>query len=137
MESNVVHRSNWIRYSQWALGFNALGAAVGAWYLLGRPDPMPLTYLEGSPFSDYTGPGLILLVAVGGSSLLAAVAHWRRWWYAYLLTLAAGCILLGWLFFESVWIPEGWPAQLLFAAVAAVIVAGGYQGWQDHASQTA
>jgi hypothetical protein len=98
---------------------------------------MPLKYLEGSPFTDYTGPGLILLFAVGGSSLLAAVAHWRRWRYAYLFTLAAGCILLGWLFFEFLWVPEGWAAQLLFAAVAAVIVAGGYQEWQDHTSQTA
>ena len=93
-----------------------------------------MEYLDDSPFSNYDGPGLILLLVVGGSSLVAAIARWRDWSSEYLLTLAAGFILLGWLFFEFLWVPEGWIPQVLFAIVAAVIVIGGYQGWRRTAS---
>ena len=95
-----------------------------------------MNYLDNSPFSTYDGPGLILLLVVGGSSLVAAIARWRDWRSQYQLTLAAGCILLGWLFFEFLWVPEGWIAQLLFAIVAVVIIVGGWQGWRRTASQT-
>ncbi len=42
-----------------------LGLAVGAVQL-------PLAWLAGTPFSDYTWPGLVMAVVVGGSSFLAA-----------------------------------------------------------------
>lgn len=134
MRLTGAHTMDPARWSYWLLWFNAFWAAAGSWYLLGDAEPMPLDYLETSPFSDYTIPGLTLLFAVGGSSLLAAVARWRGWQHKYRLTIAAGAILLGWIFFEFLWIPEGWAAQLLFAAVAAVIVAGGVDGLRRHAS---
>lgn len=129
-----VNAKDWNRYSYWALWFNAFWAAMGSWYLLGRAEPMPTEYLDDSPFSNYDGPGLILLLVVGGSSLLAAVARWRGWDSKSLLTIMAGAILLGWLLFEFLWVPEGWMAQVLFAIVAAVIMIGGYQGWRRSAS---
>jgi len=95
---------------------------------------MSLDYLSGSPFSDYTVQGLTLLFVVGGSSFLAGVAQWQGWQHRYLVTIAAGVILFGWIFFEFLWIPEGWPAQLLFAAVAAIIVAGGLEGIRQTAN---
>lgn len=42
-----------------------IGLAVGAVQL-------PLVWLAGTPFSDYTLPGLVMAVIVGGSSFLAA-----------------------------------------------------------------
>ncbi len=132
----VANDRFWNRYSEWALWFNAFWAAMGSWFLLGQSDPMPTSYLDDTPFSSYAGPGLILLIVVGGSSLVAAIARWRSWRYAYALTLAAGCILFGWLLFEFIWVPEGWPAQLLFAIVAVAMVIGGYQGWRRQPSQT-
>ncbi len=42
-----------------------LGLSVGAVQL-------PLAWLDGTPFSDYTMPGLVMAVVVGGSSFLAA-----------------------------------------------------------------
>ncbi len=107
---------------------------MGSWYLLGPSEPMPLEYLDDSPFSNYEAPGLILLLIVGGSSLLAAIARWRHWQSEYLLTLAAGAVLLGWLFFEFLWVPEGWAAQIVFALVAAVIMIGGYVGQRQLAN---
>jgi hypothetical protein len=42
-----------------------VGLAVGA-------IQFPPVWLQGAPFSDYTIPGLVMAIAVGGSSLLAA-----------------------------------------------------------------
>jgi hypothetical protein len=93
--------------SVWALmifmAIQAVGAIAGGIGLLQDPVNnigMPLGFLEGSPFSDYLIPGLILLVAVG---LLPAVALFgvtrhRRWgWW---LAVAAGAGLVIWIVTE-------------------------------------
>ncbi len=58
---------------------------------------VPLSWLAGTPFSDYTIPGLALAIGVGGSALLAAatVSIDREW--AVLASVLVGPIL--------VWIP--------------------------------
>jgi hypothetical protein len=63
------------------LALQALGAIAGGIGLVEEPVEnigMPLSMLEGSPFSDYLVPGLILLVVVGLPPLVAAVGiAWR------------------------------------------------------------
>lgn len=131
MKSGLASKLSWIRISYWALWFNAIWAALGAWYLLAGAEGMSLNYLSETPFSNYDGPGFILLFIVGGSSLLAALARWRHIDAAFLLTVAAGAILMGWILTEFVWIPEAWVPQLLFAIVAGLMIVGGYLGWQE------
>lgn len=92
---------------------------------------MSLNYLSDTPFRNYDVPGFNLLFIVGGSSLVAALARWQHLRVDFLLTLAAGAILLGWLLVEFVWIPEGWIPQLLFAIAAGLMLIGGYQGWRQ------
>ena len=126
-----ANTSDWVRWSYWALWFNAFWAAMGSWYLLGKSDPMPLKNLADTPFSSYDGPGWILLLAVGGTSLLAAIWRSAKLPYATALTIVAGATLLGWLLFEFWWIPQYWLPQLLFALVAAVMIIGGWFGWKQ------
>ena len=57
------------------LAFTAIGGGIA---LLGDWFAPPLDYLAGSPFPDYTIPGLALLVLVGGGSLGAMVLLARR-----------------------------------------------------------
>lgn len=112
------------RYRAWLIGlllFNGIGAVIGGVGLLADLFGMPLDPLENTPFADYTIPAWILLVAVGGSSLGAAFALWRRTRYAAWAAMLAGVILLGWIVVEFVMIPGGWPAQLLFFLVAIAI----------------
>lgn len=52
--------------------FVALGAVAGGIGLLTGAIPVSLDALQGSPFVDYTVPGLSLMVIVGGSMFLAA-----------------------------------------------------------------
>ncbi|MBP8726756.1 MAG: hypothetical protein JPMHGGIA_00699 [Saprospiraceae bacterium] len=60
------------------LAIEALLAFGGAFYGLSGADGVPLEWLRGSPFKTYLVPSLILLIAVGGSFLIASVAtFWR------------------------------------------------------------
>ena len=58
---------------------------------------VPVEWLQGSPFSDYTVPSLILFVIVGGSFLTAAIAVFARARIARASALIAGVIVLIWI----------------------------------------
>ena len=53
--------------------FGAITTIAGGVGLLTRAIATPLEWLQGSPFIDYTIPGLALAIIVGGSMLLAAL----------------------------------------------------------------
>ena len=74
--------------------FLALTAIGGGISLLAGIYSPPVSDLAGSPFSDYTLPGLALFVLVGGSALIAAILTIRRHPYAPLASAAAGIMIL-------------------------------------------
>jgi hypothetical protein len=55
-----------------------------------------VAWLQGTPFSDYTVPGLLLLIVVGGGMLLAAATQFIQREWAVLLSAAMGFIMVGW-----------------------------------------
>src|ERR1700686_2744041 len=62
------------------IGLGAIGGGLAI--LTGAFDQwFPVDWLQGTPFSDYTIPGLILLIVVGGGMLLAVPAQFiqREW----------------------------------------------------------
>jgi len=73
------------------------GACLARWPRDGGPLRMPAEWMAGTVFGSYRIPGLILLVAVGGSSgaSLAALLLGRPW--ARAAALAAGAVLFGWI----------------------------------------
>ncbi len=79
------------------LAFMALQAFGGGAYGLAGAEGVPREWLAGSPFHDYFVPSLILITAVGGSCLLAAIAMLFRWRHAAVLTASAGAVMLGWI----------------------------------------
>jgi hypothetical protein len=68
--------------------------AGGLWLVAGR-SAVPLVWLQGTPFSDYTIPGLVLAIVVGGSALLAAVTVFIHREWAVLISVAAGLLAAG------------------------------------------
>ena len=91
--------------SRWLLLAIALFLAAGAIPVgLGfvvRPDGslvgMPSSVLAGSLFTDFLIPGLLLAVAVGGSTLTAAVFVARGARRASRVSFAAGAVVVGWI----------------------------------------
>lgn len=98
MQSIVQKRPNLTRYALGALlAFGALNAFGGGVYGLLGAKGIPTDWLKGSPFDSYFVPSLILLVVVGGSFLIAAIAVFARWRMARLAALGAGAIVLCWI----------------------------------------
>ncbi len=99
----------------------AVSAAGGAVYGLSGAPGVKTSWLDGSPFSSYVIPSVVLLVAVGGSAALAFAALAMRSPWAAPLGVAAGVILVGWIAVEVIWIPFS-PLQpaCLVAGIAMV-----------------
>ncbi len=57
------------------LAFAALNAFGGGYYGMNGAPGVPVEWLEGTPFSCYFYPGLILFVIVGGAFLTASVLN--------------------------------------------------------------
>ncbi|MDY0829726.1 hypothetical protein SK224_11405 [Microbacterium sp. BG28] len=90
--------------------FNLVSAVAGMIGLTaGGGIGVPLGWLEGTPFTTYFWPGVILGVVVGGMQALAVIAQYRRYALAWGLQAAAGLVMMIWIFVELamllVWSP--------------------------------
>ncbi len=111
------------------IGLGAIGGGLAI--LTGAFDRwFPVTWLQGTPFSDYTIPGLILLIVVGGGMLLAAAAQFIQRQWAVLLSAAMGLVMLGWIACEvaiidrysQAVIPSTVVQQILFPVIGLVMI---------------
>ncbi len=76
----------------------------------------PLEWLRNTPFSDYTIPAIILMIGVGGSSLIAAVLIWTSDAVGVLASVTAGLVMAGYILVEVVMLGQGisWVESLYF-----------------------
>ncbi len=83
-------------------GFIAFTAVAGGLALLfgGEGRHIPLRWLKGTPFADYTIPALLLVIAVGGSALAASVMIFAGNKFGALTAMAAGLIMMGYITVE-------------------------------------
>jgi hypothetical protein len=75
--------------------FLALTAIAGGIGLLTGMNAPSIELLKGSPFKDYTIPGLALLVIVGGGALVATILLLRRHPSGVLASGAAWAVIIG------------------------------------------
>jgi hypothetical protein len=106
-------------------GVSGVGGGIG---LLVDPTGallgIPLTWLDGSPFTDYFLPGLILLVALGVFPLLVSWGLWkyRRWaWYG---SIAVGITLITWILVEVIVVgyQADPPLQAVYGTLGVIIL---------------
>lgn len=102
--------SRWVAVSlQVVAWFNLASALLGMAGLTLGFMPIPTEWIEGSVFTSYVWPGVILGVVVGGSQALALAAQYGRYRLAVGLHAAAGLIMMIWIFVEIaimlVWSP--------------------------------
>ncbi len=76
------------------VAINALG---GGYYGMAGAKDIPIEWLKGSPFRNYFHPSLILFIFVGGSSLTAAIAVFKRLSQAKFAAYLSGIIILVWI----------------------------------------
>ncbi len=58
---------------------------------------VPMAWLDGSPFTSYFVPSLVLFVLVGGATLAASVLVFTRSRYGRAGAIGAGLVMLGWI----------------------------------------
>ena len=102
--------SRWVSISlQVVAWFNLASALLGMAGLTLGFMPIPTEWIEGSVFTSYVWPGVILGVVVGGSQALALAAQYGRYRLAAGMHAAAGLIMMIWIFVEIaimlVWSP--------------------------------
>lgn len=93
---------------------------------------MEASWLEGTPFSDYTVPGIALLVMIGGGMLVAAGLAVLGSEYAAIAAVVMGVTTLGFLTVETFVIGYEGSRQLPLVAtitVAALVLVG--LGWHE------
>lgn len=129
------------------IGLGAIGGGLAI--LTGTFDRwFPLAWLQGTPFSDYTIPGLILLIVVGGGMLLAAATQFIQREWAVLLSAVMGFVLLGWIAVEvaiidryaQAVVPSAVMQQVLFPVLGLVMIGLAIYLWKmeyaDHSFLT-
>ena len=112
--------------------FAGVSALIGLVILLtGWGYQFPTSWLEGTPFSDYTVPALILGIVVGGSSLLAMWVTIKSASVGAVTSLVAGVIMMGWAIGEYILVPDirfsftdlaTWQQGLFFLVGLAMVV---------------
>jgi hypothetical protein len=84
------------------IGLSAIGGGFGLLRGVVFNYEVPVAWLAGTPFSDYTIPGLVLAIVVGGSALLAAATVFIHREWAVLVSALAGLLMVGYLVVEVV-----------------------------------
>ena len=99
------------------------GAIFGGYSLLSDAEGLGAkqSWLAGTPFPDYTIPGLVLLVVIGGGMLSAAIVTIFAEWFAARAAGLMAVLLLAWGATETVTI--GWRGWQQIALVGAFVVA--------------
>ena len=75
-------------------GFLALTAIGGGIGLLADLNAPPVSSLAGSPFRDFTIPGLALLVVVGGTAVFATLLTARKHALAVYASVVTGAVIV-------------------------------------------
>jgi hypothetical protein len=111
-----------------------IGALAGGIALMSQPDgsvmKFPLSLLDGSPFSDYFFPGLILGGFFGVGSFAVAVLGVRGWRLAPFIAFAIGCGQMIWIVVELAIIKElSFLHPTMFAVGLGIALASARWGW--------
>jgi hypothetical protein len=105
------------------IGLGAIGGGIAL--LIGAfAQWLPVAWLQGTPFNDYTIPGLILTMVVGGGMMLAAATLFSQREWAVLLQASMGLILIGWEIVEVVIIDRYEQAVVPSTVVQQVLFSG-------------
>ena len=106
--------------------FLALTAIPGGFCLLTGIAAPPVDELKGSIFTDYTIPGLALMIIVGGSALLASILLIRKYKYAVFYSAIVGLIIMVFEFVEILAIGSptgaGLVMQIIYFVLGVIMV---------------
>ncbi len=113
--------------------FAAVSAVGGGVALVAglEGDRFPRGMLEGTPFTSYVLPGLILALVVGGSATVATTATLVSAGVGATASTVAGAIMFGWIIGEALILNQPSvpsPTEILYGVVGLLMVGLGLAG---------
>lgn len=130
------HMSNTSRYTVGILLLIvAVNALAGGYYGMAGAKNVPLEWLQGSPFTNYFIPALFLFVVLGGTTLAASIAVFKKINQARSAALFAAILMMLWIIIQvSIIGYVSWMQPAI--AVTALVI--GLVAWRfPHTSKSA
>lgn len=113
------------------LGFVAMSSTFSGLLLIMQPDGSVLnlstSLLSGTPFPDFSIPGLLLSVVVGGIHLVAIVQNMKHAVSRYNWAMAAGLVLASWIIVQMLLIDAVNWLQFLYLFIGVLTIFISYQ----------
>ena len=118
--------------------FVGINAVIGGWRMIADGFGMPTDWLEPTPFSTWTWPGIALLAGVAVPQFVAAAfvttARRRRVDLGWLAGLAVGAALVGWIVVQVAMLRRYFFLQPVIAGLGLVEM--GLALWWRHRALT-
>lgn len=111
------------RYLLALLVLNGVSAVGGGLALMLEWIPQEPSWVRDTDFASNYFPGVILLAVVGGSSLVAAVAMWKRTDGWQLAAIVAGTVMVFWIVGEVASIRAFHVLQVIYLVTGVLVVA--------------
>ncbi len=108
-ENQTNFKSKWSRTGFIALEiFNGISALAGGFGLMTNPDGkalmMDISWLDGTPFSSFLIPGIVLFVVNGIGNSVGAVLSLRKHKMAPYIAAFFGFVMMVWIVSQVAWI---------------------------------
>ena len=112
----------------------AASAVYGGIGLMVNGMGMPLSWLDGTPFTSWVVPGALLLVSVAVPMAVAGVAEFTRSRWAYAASAVAGVVLVAWIGSQLLVLRRYFFLQPVLGVVGVAVVA---LAWWAHGRRAA
>ena len=113
------------------VSFLAVTALLSGIMLISNPDGkimnLSVSLLEGTPFKDFTIPGVLLALLVGGTNLLAVFFNLKRQAGRYNWALAGGIFITGWIIGQLILIGASHWLQAFYLVIGILVILISYQ----------
>lgn len=113
------------------IAFTGVTSFVSGLLMISKPDGSllnaPLSLLEGSPFSNYLIPGIILATLVGGVNLIAVFLNIQKHPARYNWAIAGGVMICGWIVVQMILINMVHWLHFIYLGMGLLIILIAYQ----------
>lgn len=114
-----------------SISFMAVTATLSGLLMISNPSGeilhLPLRLLEGTPFTNFRVPGILLTGIVGGVNLLAVFYNIKRHANRYNWAMAGGFVIVGWICIQMILLKSIHWLHLIYLGTGILIILIAYQ----------
>lgn len=113
------------------VSFVAVSATLSGLWLMSNPDSgfmkLPYGLLEGTPFTSFLVPGILLTILVGGINFLAALSNLQQYSNRYNWSVCGGVLTASWVILEMALNRTTYWLQWVYLVIGLLIILVAYR----------